>query len=604
MSALLLQTRAGIGQLMARYADKLRRFTPAIKTERAPSSPIEYTRWMTEHAITKPNAITYSLEDIVQEVLDGHVRIPDFQRAFRWQWEDVRRLFESIVRGYPIGSLLLWSRPAKAARISLGAIVMDAPPSEEALWVVDGQQRLTSLASTLNDAGTKDLRFATSYDLATGLFTKTAEAAPHRVPLPIIFDLQRLIRWFSEHPESTQYFDEATRAAKAIRQYSIPAYIVKQQDEAVLRDIFDRMNNYGKRLTRAEVFSALHAGESEQGPPRTLSDIVDHIDALHGFGGLDEGTVLQAVLARRSPDVTRDIRAEFSSERVALEFSNESRDEAYRKGEEALGRAVRFLIDDAQVPHLGFLPYRYLLVVLTRFFAHHPEPARRNLELVRRWFWRATLVGPGMFSGSTPAMRFLGTQIIPDEEGKSVQALLKSVQPFSLNPPSVKSFQSTAANSRMLLCAMWSLNPRSVLNGEPYGRPLLASALQGRKTAVDVVFTLVRRRPGSDRARASNRFILLGDDSQEIARERFASAPPDISRRSWPKVLESHGLDDRLAMYLAEGQNEELLNKREELLNQILRRFLASMTESQLEDTPPLEALELDEDDEEIADES
>lgn len=85
--------------------------------------------------------------------------------------------------------------------------------------------------------------------------------------------------------------------AKAIRLYGIPAYVVKQQDEAVLRDIFDRMNNYGKRLTRAEVFFALHGGEGEA-RPRTFSDIVEHINVAHGFGEIDEDTVLRALLGQ------------------------------------------------------------------------------------------------------------------------------------------------------------------------------------------------------------------------------------------------------------------------------------------------------------------
>lgn len=47
---------------------------------------------MAGQPITKPSAVTFPLEDILGEVLEGRVRIPDFQREFRWQWEDLRRL--------------------------------------------------------------------------------------------------------------------------------------------------------------------------------------------------------------------------------------------------------------------------------------------------------------------------------------------------------------------------------------------------------------------------------------------------------------------------------------------------------------------------------
>lgn len=99
------------------------------------------------------NAKTFPLEDLVGEVLSGYIRIPDFQRIFRWQWEDVKRLMDSIVRGYPIGSLLLWARPALEDTLKIGALEIKAPSLDEARWVVDGQQRLTSLANALNDDG-------------------------------------------------------------------------------------------------------------------------------------------------------------------------------------------------------------------------------------------------------------------------------------------------------------------------------------------------------------------------------------------------------------------------------------------------------------------
>lgn len=552
---------------------------------------------MATQPITKPNAVTFPLEDIVGEVLEGRVRIPDFQRRFKWQWEDVRRLFDSIVRGYPIGSLLLWSRPAKEADLVLGALELKAPESEEALWVVDGQQRLTSLANALSEAGQKDGRFASAYDLANGKFVKGSDHRIHVVSLPIIFDLQRLIRWFSENPESAQYFDEATRVAKAIRQYAIPAYVVKQQDESVLRDIFDRVNNHGRRLTRAEVFSALHTGEGRGGPPVTFAGIVEQIDMVRGFGEIDEDTVLHAVLARRGSDVTRDIRAEFSRERVSREFPVEDVDDAYRHGGAALQRAVAFLQDEAFVPHFRFLTYRYLLVVLARFFAHHPDPVPQNLKLLRRWFWRASLEGIERFGGWTQTMRALAARVEPSNESQSVQSLLAAVDASALRVPRIERFRSSAVHSRILMCAMWAAEPRSPMTGEPYDRSMLTGALQGSTTARDIIPRILRREPEGWGGRASNRFILLGDDSLEDARACFATRPMSMGVDTWAAMLESHCMSSELSSLLARNQKVELLREREVLLNALLRSFLGKVTEVEFEDTPPLDSLDLDDDD-------
>ena len=51
-----------------------------------------------------PTATTYTIEDLLRYVQSGRVRIPNFQRVFRWQATDVARLLESIYLGYPIGS--------------------------------------------------------------------------------------------------------------------------------------------------------------------------------------------------------------------------------------------------------------------------------------------------------------------------------------------------------------------------------------------------------------------------------------------------------------------------------------------------------------------
>jgi len=548
------------------------------------------------------NAETLSIEDLVGEVLSGYIRIPDFQRSFRWQWEDVKRLLDSIVRGYPIGSLLLWARPAKEEELTIGALKIKAPKRDEARWVVDGQQRLISLANALNDEGSNDPRFGIAYDLSDQTFVKPVGEQLDVIGLPIIFDLQRLLKWFSEHPESLKYFEEATRVAKAIRQYSIPAYIVKQEDEDVLRDIFDRMNNYGKRLTRAEVFSALHGGARDDSPSHTIANIVLNIGATYLFGEIDDDTVLRAILARRGPDVTRDIRSEFSQARISREFSGETSNQAYLAGELALSRTVKFLQNEAGVPHFSFLAYRYLLVILTRFFAYFPQPAPRNIELLRRWFWRAAIVGPEVFSTWTQASRLLCSKIIPDKEVESVQSLLQAVSGFARKPLNIDNFRSTSASTRILLCAMWSKQPRSFLTGEPYLQDELGRILEGKRTAKDIVTTILSKDPKGEKTPTANRFIFLEEDSIEEVRDIFHYKPETINYSSWSELLSSHIVDLDMSKSLSEENGVHFLELRKVQLHKLVEDFLSSMTETSFEDTPPLFSLIFDEDDDDEVD--
>ena len=82
---------------------------------------------------SRPTAVTFDLEDLVERAWQGRIRIPHFQRPFRWAQEDVIRLFDSVLRGYPIGSVLLWVRAAPAQRITIGNLHLDAPELPQAL---------------------------------------------------------------------------------------------------------------------------------------------------------------------------------------------------------------------------------------------------------------------------------------------------------------------------------------------------------------------------------------------------------------------------------------------------------------------------------------
>ncbi|MCP5116052.1 MAG: DUF262 domain-containing protein, partial [bacterium] len=97
----------------------------------------------------KPETRVETVEDLVDKVHRGSVRVPRFQRGLRWTSSDVVALFDSIYRGYPIGSLILYKQPAVAERLRVGPLVVDAPEIAEAWWVVDGQQRVSSLAAGL-----------------------------------------------------------------------------------------------------------------------------------------------------------------------------------------------------------------------------------------------------------------------------------------------------------------------------------------------------------------------------------------------------------------------------------------------------------------------
>jgi hypothetical protein len=569
---------------------------------------------MTAGLGTGPTATTFDVEDVVAKAWNGTIRIPRLQRGFRWTSHDVTLLFDSIARNYPVGNLLFWVRPAPAQTVRLGPFTTDAPSLGRALWTVDGQQRIISLANALRPdppdrpTGPLDPRFALAYDLDKARFvprprTERAET----IPLPVLFDLHLLIRWFSDYPEVADQLDQASNLTRTIRQFEIPAYLVEQDDAAVLPTIFDRMNNAGRPLRRAEVFAALFApADADQEASPTITGIAEDVAADLGFGQLDDETVLRAVLARRGPDAARDVRGEFDADRrAAAEFPDESRDDALTAGRDALVRAVGFLQDEAGVPHMTFMSYRYLLVVLARVFAHHKQLDPRNARLLRRWYWRAALVGTEPFRGSsTGAARAFCSRVRPDDLSGSIQDLLAVVGTDERRLPNVASFRTNDAAGKVVLCALWSQEPRSPRTGKPYDRWQLANALSGRATAADALATIVppRTLPAEARRWAANAVMLADPDDApagEVDAVFTTQLTTGFSDSGWLGVLRSHCMTRDLVRLL-DGDPAGFLVARQEIISAELRRFVERMCEWEFEDTPPLEYLladDFDEDD-------
>ena len=95
---------------------------------------------------TAARAESIAIEDVIKLASEGRLRMPSFQRPFRWEPADRRALLDSIYRGYPVGTLLLWKNPPTDTEVGrpLDAVSTTTGPGDQYL-VVDGQQRLTTL---------------------------------------------------------------------------------------------------------------------------------------------------------------------------------------------------------------------------------------------------------------------------------------------------------------------------------------------------------------------------------------------------------------------------------------------------------------------------
>lgn len=510
---------------------------------------------------------SYSIPDLVRMAAEGSIRVPTFQRSFVWDASDVRKLFDSIYRGFPIGTILLWRNEGPAAEIALGPVALSVPRRTDALWVIDGQQRVTSLFGVLAPS-VKDVddRFEVYFDLAASRFVNPRRGLvpPRSIPVREALETRTLLTWLREHESDLEPtdLDVADRLGGAIRDYKVPAYIVSGNDQRLLREVFDRVNSAGRPIRRAQVFHALFASDSEPGSP---SSVVEEL-RRQGFGRLDENRVVQSLLAIRGGNVWRDVREEFDDRDDPAEW--------YDRTEVSLSRAIDFLRAEG-VPHLSLMPNTLPLPVLAAFFYLHPEPEPWILRLLSRWLWRGWVHAFGREGGQTPTLRRAVRSVNPEKLSPhkapssfhAVEALLGSTTDAVPPKISMQGFGTDKAYSRLILLALATLGP-----------------LDRRGQRIDL----------------SGGFERLGVD---IVTELVTNHRSDAAARGfWPagsrptghedeKVLASHAVDSAAASMLRDRDIDGFLSARRRRLEELVRGFFSNRLEPDALVRPPLNDL-------------
>lgn len=513
----------------------------------------------------RPTAASSPVEDLLDDVARGRIRVPEFQRGLKWDDEDRRNLFDSILRGYPIGTLLFWKRAAPAERLKLGELIIDAGERSDALWVVDGQQRVTTLANALliePDSGSRQI--FVRLESAEVRYGKNL-SAPEWLPVYQAADTERLLEWV----HGSDLDEKARRAAfavgKRLREYQVPHYIVETEDEGVLRRIFDRTNSSGKALEQHEVFDALHGG----GPghrPSSLEAIAEDLATI-GFGHLEPNLVLRSLLSLQGKDPSQGFR------QVEGKLVPTALQDTYL----ALGRTLRFVQGEAGFPHITLLPYKLPLVTLSVFFHHHSDPKPRTRTLLRRWIWRGAL--DGSHRGDTVGLRKTLEAIEPEDEDKSVQALLQRLGTRPSGPPQLRPFNFGHARSKLQLVALASLGPRNAFTGEPLDLPALCEQDTPSHPAHELYSAATAS--GAERGLAGR--VLHPRVGPHALRQKLTEVPLEI--------LKSQAISEEAVGALRRGDLDEFFSVRELELLRLVEEFLARKAEWEQTDRPSLQYL-------------
>ncbi len=535
----------------------------------------------------RPEARTFSVQDLLDGVARGRVRIPSFQRGLKWDRENARLLLDSLYRGYPVGTLLLWETAAPAGAGRIGSLTLPAPQMENALWVVDGQQRIVSLARILLAADPDEDAFAIYFDLDAADFvippvTGKRRADPSRwLPMTVVLDSEKLMQWLFDHaadPGRRQRRDTAIQLGRRIREYEIPAYIVRSDDQAILRDIFNRINSAGKSLDDSDVFDALN-GSRFQSRPSTISEISSELAKLE-FGRIEERILHRLLRVLLGLPVVESAR----SEPPRLAYTEA--EQAYRLTAATASQIILFLKNDAGIPHYDLLPYKQAFVTLGRFFQFHPQPSPRSRELLARWIWRGAL--NGAHQGDTVSTRKVLARILPGSEERSVDGMLEMVKERpSVIPNVTDRFNFRFAASKLLALALLSLEPRNLLTGDR----LTAGQLMRRVPSVhdsSPLLQIFSVRPGESEGYLQSAANRLFHPPHQGGIRRLLTGITD------PGLLLSHGISTAARQRLDDGDSAAFLKLRAEWMRPRVQSFFARHVRWDEPDRPSIASLIID----------
>ena len=408
------------------------------------------------------------LGKLVELVAAGRIRVPRFQRAFVWRQTDLHTLLDSILRGFPIGSILVWDTEENIESTdSIGPVQISPRPDGMIGYLLDGQQRVSTLVGTLRltdemNATVDQVDWRVYCNLDTQEFYRAPVegVGPQHFPVRSLlntagfFESCRRIQSVDDDTNrKLKWLDEADRLASAFRDYQLPLIRIRDADLDSAVAVFARLNRTGRKMAADEMVSALTYQRGQFHLAQKLTEFKAELDKKR-FGNLDRIFLLRAVLAA----LRRDIYAKDWADLMVKPEVREALPSAFESAREGIRRALDFLTD-LGVTSDRLLPYGLQLVFLGEFFRLCPQPTASVVELLSRWFWVTSFAGWFGAVRMTQIRRALSEirDLATDDETQfSVVSLEVPTQPFP------DRFDGRSARVRAFLLYLASLEPRSL----------------------------------------------------------------------------------------------------------------------------------------------
>lgn len=292
-----------------------------------------------------------TIEKVLDRIQAQEYVLPAIQREFEWDTDQVIRLFDSLMRGYPIGAFLFWNVKARDASESdetrdfvfYGVIRdyhewksphcprLDIPKNRPVVAILDGQQRLTALNIGLRGSHARKLPWKRRHNLdaypVKHLYLNVERPAADENELGMEYDFAFLttkdaesqgtawfrvsnILTFADLPEIHDYlltidlaqsrfaFKALSRLHSVIKSEGVISYYDEEaQDLDKVLNIFIRVNSGGTPLSYSDLLLSIATAQwSDRDARDAIHGLVDDLNAPPQSFAFSKDLILKAGL--------------------------------------------------------------------------------------------------------------------------------------------------------------------------------------------------------------------------------------------------------------------------------------------------------------------
>jgi len=526
---------------------------------------------------------------IVSEVMRGEIRIPRFQRPGTedtWSPEQRGDLLDSLYRGFPIGTILLWA--TKGDQINTldkvgGFKIPGSPNNTHSRLLIDGHQRLSTLVKLLGPGLKEELNRngipvekcenkpedyeSWCFELRPILIEKQEEQVASRerfillrtgqnptqtqIPLSIILNRTDLNKWVRDRELSEEEIASADALRDRLREYNIPVAVLVTPNLQEATESFKRINSSGTRMSDFNMVTALAYRQGFD-----LQEIFEEYRSsfLEPIGWFDvSNTDILRVCAgianyNHSPTT-------FKTNRIA-DWLNENSKlieeifESVKKAAVKLGKLCGML-------GTAILPYSWQLITLSICLHGKGDTITEEEEdAIRRWIWLTTY--GEVFRGANSSIYTRSHKALEKMmQGGSWQQMERDAT-IKICPP--QRFDFRAARSKAIALVMARHQ-----DGDGYD-----AAHRALVKGVNSMLTLQPKAQSSD---WWNRVIITEEHSISKYRDALKEKETEGNRKKeHEKLLDSIGIPEH-----AQGTITELLNTRREFLLEKEAEFVKNL---------------------------